>query len=97
MVNISDNIIGTDFDAVFRPGTVQAHPPFKTGTTVHGDNGKQYMYAKANAAIAANNAAVNLRLQFSTGEYVAANSGGNSRNDTGQALASGDFAWFTLA
>ena len=95
MANISDNIIGVDFTAVFTPGSVDVHPPFKTGSTVNGDDGNRYMYAKANATINNGNSAVDITL--SSGEYVAAASGGNSTNDTGTNLASGDYAWFTLA
>ena len=92
---ISENTIGVDFLDVFTPGTISAHPPFKTGTTVQGNDGSRYTYAKANATIADELATVNITL--SSGEYVAAATGGDSTNDTGQALASGDYAWFKLA
>jgi predicted ribosome-associated RNA-binding protein Tma20 len=94
MAQISGNTIGIDFTSVFTPGVVQAAPPFKTGTTVFGDDGKTYQYAKANASISAGNTAVSITL--SSGEYVAAASGGSAENASGVALSSGDFAWFKL-
>lgn len=94
MAQISDNIIGVDFTAVFTPGTLKAVPPWKTGTTVFGDDGKTYQYAKANAAITSANTAVAITL--SSGEYVAAATGGSADNAAGVDLASGDFAWFKL-
>ncbi len=95
MAQISGNTIGVDFTSVFTPGTVHTAPPFKTGTTVLGDDGKTYQYAKANATIASGNTAVNITL--SSGEYVAANSGGSADNASGVSLASGDFAWFVIS
>lgn len=93
MPQISDNIIGVDFTAVYTPGIGRVRP-FKTGTTVLGDDGKTYQYAKANAAIAAGNTTANITL--SGGEYVAAASAGTADNASGKALAIGDHAWFIL-
>lgn len=97
MVQISDNIIGVDFTNVYTvtqaASGIKARP-FKTGTTVLGDDGKTYQYAKASAAITSGNTAVNITL--SSGEYVAAASGGSADNASGVALVSGDHAWFKL-
>lgn len=93
MATISGNVIGVDFGAVWSAELAKPRP-FKTGQTVLGDDGKTYQYAKANAAIAANNTAANITL--SSGEYVAAASGGSADNASGVALASGDHAWFKL-
>lgn len=97
MVDISGNVVGVDFTAVYTASeaTSGIKPrPFKTGQTVFGDDGKTYQYAKANASIAANNTVANITL--SSGEYVAAASGGSADNASGVALSSGDFAWFKL-
>ncbi|MBO9441381.1 hypothetical protein J7363_04705 [Phaeobacter italicus] len=93
MANISGNTIGVDFTKVWSDGLAQPRP-FKTGTTVLGDDGKTYQYAKASATIASGNTAVNITL--SSGEYVAANSGGSADNASGVSLAAGDHAWFKI-
>lgn len=93
MAQISDNIIGVDFTAVYKASAIKPRP-FRTGTTVLGDDGGTYQYAKANASIASGNTAVN--ITESSGEYLAAASGGTASNASGQALVSGDHAWFKL-
>ena len=98
MVAISDNVIGVDFTDVYTAAEAASNirpRPFKTGQTVQGDDGGRYQYAKASATIASANTAVAITL--SSGEYVAANSGGDSSNASGVSLASGDYAWFLLA
>lgn len=97
MADISGNTIGVDFTAVYTAAeaTSKIKPrPFKTGTTVLGDDGKTYQYAKASASIASGNTVANITL--SSGEYVAAASGGSADNASGQALVSGDHAWFII-
>lgn len=97
MANISGNTIGVDFTAVYTAAQAAAGivpRPFKTGQTVLGDDGKTYQYVKANASIAANNTVANITV--SSGEYVAAASGGSADNASGVALVSGDHAWFIL-
>lgn len=97
MPNISGNEIGVDFTAVYTAAQAASGikpRPFKTGQTVIGDDGGTYQYAKANATIGASNTAANITL--SSGEYVAAASGGSADNASGVALASGDHAWFKL-
>lgn len=81
----SQNTLGIDFTKV------DQIPLHKTGTTALGENGRMYVYAKAGATIADDNAVANITL--SSGEYVAAASGG-TWNANGTALAAGDFAWF---
>jgi hypothetical protein len=97
MVEVSGNIIGVDFTQVYTAAEAASGikpNPFKTGTTVFGNDGKTYQWVKANATIASDNTAANITL--SSGEYVAAASGGGADNASGVALASGDFAWFKL-
>ena len=97
MVAISGNVVGVDFTAVFTAAedSSKINPrPFKTGQTVLGDDGKTYQYAKASGAITASSTAVNITV--SSGEYVAANTGGSADNASGVALVAGDHAWFKL-
>lgn len=97
MVAISDNVIGADFTDVYTAAedTSKIRPrPFKTGQTVQGDDGSRYQYAKASGAIGASSTTVNITL--SSGEYVAANTGGSADNASGVALVAGDHAWFKL-
>lgn len=97
MVAISGNVIGVDFTDVWTAAQAASGitpRPFKTGQTVLGDDGKTYQYAKASATIAANNTVANITL--SSGEYVAAASGGSADNASGVALAAGDYAWFKI-
>ncbi len=97
MVAISGNVVGVDFTGVYTAAedTSNLKPrPFKTGQTVLGDDGGTYQYAKASEAIGASSTAVNITL--SSGEYVAANTGGSADNASGVALATGDYAWFKL-
>lgn len=97
MVAISGNVIGVDFTDVYTAAedTSKLKPrPFKTGQTVLGDDGGTYQYAKASEAIGASVTVANITL--SSGEYVAAASGGSAENASGVALASGDHAWFKL-
>lgn len=81
----SQNTLGIDF------AKVDQIPLHKTGTTALGANGRMYVYAKAGATIALDNAVVNIALSGS--EYVAAASGG-LWNANGTALAANDYAWF---
>jgi hypothetical protein len=97
MVAISGNEIGVDFTAVYTAAQAASNikpRPFKTGQTVIGDDGKTYQYAKASEAIGASVTAANITL--SSGEYVAAATGGSADNASGVALATGDHAWFKL-
>lgn len=97
MANISGNIVGVDFTDVYTAAEDASGikpRPFKTGQTVLGDDGKTYQYAKASGAIGASVTAANITL--SSGEYVAAATGGSADNASGVALAAGDHAWFIL-
>jgi len=97
MVAISGNVIGVDFTDVYTAAEAASGikpRPFKTGQTVIGDDGKTYQYAKANATIGASNTAANITV--SSGEYVAAASGGSADNASGVELSSGDYAWFKI-
>lgn len=93
MTQISGNIVGVDFADVWSAGESRPRP-FRTGTTVLGINGKTYQYARASASIASGNTAAAITL--SSGEYVAAASGGSADNASGQNLVAGDHAWFIL-
>lgn len=98
MVAISDNVIGFDPTDVYTAAEAASGikpRPWKTGQTVQGDDGNRYQYARASASIAANNTVANITLV--NGVYQAAASGGDSANASGQALVSGDYAWFRLA
>lgn len=92
MANISDNIIGFSRDEVITPSAAIKRR-FRTGTTVRGDDGGVYQYAKANATISADTSAANITL--SSGEYVAAASGGSAVSP-GVDMASGDYGWFKI-
>ena len=94
MANISDNIIGVDFTHVYDPAETTKVRPFKTGTTVFGDDGKTYQYAKASGAIGAS--ATTCLITLSGDEYVVAASGGTADNASGVALVADDHAWFIL-
>ncbi|MEM6833291.1 MAG: hypothetical protein AAF562_06670 [Pseudomonadota bacterium] len=97
MPNISGNVIGVDFTQVFTAAENTSGikvRPFKDGQTVLGDDGGTYQFAKASEAIGASSTAVNITL--SSGEFVAANTGGSADNASGVALSTGDYAWFKL-
>lgn len=94
MANISGNVIGVDFTAVWSAELAKPRP-FKTGQTVLGDDGGTYQFAKASGAIGAGVTAANITL--SGDEYVAAASGGSAENASGQALVADDHAWFKIA
>jgi hypothetical protein len=94
MANVSQNTTGVDLDAVNPAGNGPTKGPlFKTGTIVLGDDGATYQYAKANASIAGGTSTVNITV--SSGEYVAAATGGSATSPSG-AMVSGDFAFFQL-
>lgn len=93
MAQVTDNIIGVDFTDVWTAGAVDEFPPFKTGTTVNGEGGLTYVYAKASETIGASVTVADITL--SSGEYVAAASGGGYSNASGVALAANDHAWFS--
>lgn len=94
MPQISDNVIGVNFEEVIT-STPSRKRRFRSGTTVTGDDGRFYQYAIAGGAIAAGLATVN--ITESGGVYTAAATGGTSANASGVALTTGQYAWFRLA
>lgn len=93
MAQISDNIIGVDFTEILTANTALKRR-FRTGTTVRGDDGGVYQYARANATIADGNTSSNITVN-GDGEYVAANSGGSA--EAPGAMVSGQYGWFKIA
>ena len=69
-----------------------AIPPFKIGTVTFGDDGLEYVFAKANATITASTAVCTVNAST----FLVTASGG-SYTSPATALASGDFAWFAKA
>jgi hypothetical protein len=81
IVNTNTNSAGTAIP-VFGP----------LGTQVFGSDGKRYVFAKANATIAASTAVCDIN----TTTFLVAATGGSYLSPT-VALASGNFAWFSKA
>ncbi len=51
-MTVMQNAAGANFTAVFTPGTtLNVNPPFKLGTRLKGDSGKEFMFIQANGAI----------------------------------------------
>lgn len=71
-----------------------AIPPFKIGTVTFGDDGLEYVFAKANATISASTTvcAVNASTFL-----VAASGGSYTSPASPSSLSSGDYAWFSKA
>lgn len=92
MASVSENTIGVGFNDVVTPNA-STKRRFRTGTVVKGDDGGTYQYAKASEAITADTDEV--AITVSSGEYVAAATGG-SATSPGVDMASGDYGWFKL-
>lgn len=89
-------LAGFKFDDVVTAAEAAAgtkKPHCTVGNSVVGNDGKTYVYAKANAAIPANTAVC--AIGASPTFLVAAT--GGSYTSPAIALASGDFAWFSKA
>lgn len=67
-------------------------PPFKIGIQIWGDDGKLYVYAKANASISASTAVCTVNAST----FLATASAG-SYTSPATAMVSGDYGWFGKA
>lgn len=72
--------------------TLRGAPLFKIGTQVWGDNGRLYVYARANASISASTAVCTVNAST----FLATASGG-SYTSPATAMSSGDYGWFHKA
>ena len=92
MATTTTQVGGVDFDAVFDPSqTTIDFRPFKPGTTVLGDDGAEYVYATASAAIAAGATVILTRPAMT----VATGAGGFTAPNV--AVPSGASAWVRRA
>lgn len=82
-------ILGAKFDEVYAAGEAVPH---KLGQQVWGDDGKLYVFAQANATIAASTAVCTVNA---TTFLATATGGAYTSPATG--LVSGDRAWFSKA
>jgi hypothetical protein len=91
----STALIGAKLPAVDTVADVVAmggQPPHRIGTQVWGDDGKLYVYAKANASISASTAVCTVNATT----FLATASGG-SYTSPATAMVSGDYGWFSKA
>jgi hypothetical protein len=91
----STALIGAKLPAVDTVADVVAmggQPPHRIGTQVWGDDGKLYVYAKANATITASTAVCTVNATT----FLATASGG-SYTSPATAMVSGDYGWFSKA
>lgn len=82
------NIVNTAAEVAAAGG----QPPHRIGTRVTGDDGREYVYARANASIPASTAVCTVNAST----FLATASGG-SYTSPATAMSSGDFAWFSKA
>lgn len=91
-----NQIIGADLNNVIRNADALANPainiPHKLGVQTFGDDGRVYVFARANAVIAANTAVCTV----SPITFLATATGG-AYLAPAIALAVGDYAWFGRA
>lgn len=80
--------LGVDFDEVYSSTTA----PHDLGQIVFGDDGKQYVFAQANASITASTAVCTVNAST----FLVTASGG-AYTSPATALVSGDRAWFSKA
>jgi len=90
----STSLIGAKLDNVDTVADValSGQPPHRIGTQVWGDNGKLYVYAKANASITASTAVCTVNAST----FLATASGG-SYTSPATNMVSGDYGWFSKA
>ena len=88
MVKSVTPIAGFDPEAVHTATIAQPQPPFDPGTRITADNGRDYIYAKASAAISAD-------TQSTLTEPAMTMAGGAGDWDSPPVdMASGTFGWF---
>lgn len=85
-VDLTNTVLGTDITSGAR--TV----PFNIGQQVNGNDGKIYVFAKANASIPASTAVCTVNAST----FLATASGG-SYTSPATAMNSGDYGWFSKA
>lgn len=94
-------LVGIDLNNGIPFGTLPTNsagtpiPPWAIGTEVFGSDGKLYVFAKANATIAASTAVCTVNAST----FLATASGGSytSPATPTTGLVSGDYAWFSKA
>ena len=95
MANTVPPLVGVNLVSITLAADAAANPALvnsKIGTQVFGDDGKLYVYAKANGAIPANTAVCTV----SPTTFLATSAGG-AYTSTTVAMAVGDFGWFAKA
>jgi len=85
-IDTDNTILGTDVTAG------RAFVPFALGQQTWGNNGKLYVFARANATIGASDA----DCSVSATTFLATASGGSYLSPA-VAMASGDYGWFSKA
>ena len=80
--SVNQNMAGVDFTLV------EATPSFALGTVVRGNDGHNYVYARATGAIADDATAV-----LTEPAMTVASGAGDWTNRTGATLAANDYAW----
>jgi hypothetical protein len=88
-------VIGTDLANTVTAADIaagRATVPFALGTQVWGNDGKRYVFARANAAIAASTAVCTV----SPTTFLATATGG-AYTSPATAMVSGDYGWFSAA
>lgn len=88
-------VLGANFNDVYTAAQATSFPagiPHRLGTQSWGDDGKLYVFARANATIAANTAV----SAVSASTFLATATGG-AYTSPATGLASGDYAWFGKA
>ena len=90
-----DGVLGIDLNNVVTAVNIAARvesPTHNLGTVVNGNDGKLYVYARANATIAANTAVCTVNATT----FLATATGGAYLSPT-TGMVTGDFGWFSKA
>lgn len=84
--------IGVDLDRVYKVGEVPPQSAHKPGEQIFASDGKRYVFAVADATIAASTAVCNV----DSGTFKVAATGGSYKSPA-TAMAKGDMGWFGAA
>lgn len=91
MAELTEPLVGANLNKVDKAVDVAGRTPFVIGTTALGDDGKLYVYAKANATIAANTAVCTVN---NTTFLATATAGTYMSPSDPVGMVSGDYGWF---
>lgn len=86
-------VIGVNMNDTVLAAAPASEVPHKVGTQAWGDDGKLYVFAKANATIAANTAVA----AIGAAPTFLATATGGTYTSPAKSMATGDFGWFGKA